>query len=86
MRISIQPIMKDTKTIYSYLNFMFILMKNIKSLEWFDYIKVLINLSSHIYVNQSKDGWINDFCSKIDDKLHYIGIHFGVRIFNNMPR
>ena len=22
----------------------------------------------------------------IDDKLHYIGIHFGVRIFNNMPR
>ena len=54
---------------------MFILIKNIKSLEWFDHIKVLINLT--------KD---REILFIIDNMLQYIGIYFDVRIFNNMPR
>ena len=74
MRISIPPIMKDIqKPFYSYLNVTFILIKNIKSLEWFDHIKIFIYLTKSL--NRI-----------IDNMLQYIGIYFDVRIFNNMPR
>ena len=56
---------------------MLILIKNIKSLEWFDHIKVLINPTEDLKSN---------FLFIIDNILQYIGIYFDVRIFNNMPR
>ena len=78
MRISIPPIMKDIqKPFYSYLNVTFILIKKIKSLEWFDHIKFLI------YLTKELD---SHFLFIIDNMLQYIGIYFDVRIFNNMPR
>ena len=46
MRISIPPIMKDTKNILYLPQFYVYSNENIKSLEWFDHIKVLINLTN----------------------------------------